>query len=67
MLLGFGISRPEHVRAAIQAGAAGAITGSAITKIIDAHVVDTRIADMDALKRELTEYVAAMKDATIAS
>ena len=67
VLLGFGISRPEHVRAAIQAGAAGAITGSAITKIIDAHVVDTRIADMDALKRELTEYVAAMKDATIAS
>ena len=65
VLLGFGISRPEHVRAAIQAGAAGAITGSAITKIIDGHVVDTRIADMEALKRELADYVAAMKQATI--
>ena len=29
-LFGFGISRPEHVRAALQAGAAGVICGSAI-------------------------------------
>ncbi|KQB84682.1 tryptophan synthase subunit alpha [Corynebacterium oculi] len=39
ILLGFGISRPEHVRAAIQAGAAGAITGSAITRIVERHCV----------------------------
>lgn len=38
-LLGFGISTPEQVRAAIDAGAAGAITGSAITKLIAAHLV----------------------------
>ena len=38
VLLGFGISSPQHVADAIAANAAGAITGSAITKIIDRHV-----------------------------
>lgn len=67
VLLGFGISRPEHVRDAIAAGAAGAITGSAITNIIDKYVVDSRVENMDGLKRELSDYVGAMKQATIAS
>lgn len=75
VLLGFGISEPQHVKEAIAAGAAGAITGSAITKIIDKHVsretsegdpetTPSRVDDMDALKSELTEYVRAMKAAT---
>lgn len=75
VLLGFGISEPHHVKEAIAAGAAGAITGSAITKIIDKHVsretsegdpetTPSRVDDMDALKAELTEYVRAMKAAT---
>lgn len=34
-VLGFGISRPDHVRAAIEAGAAGVISGSAIVKLIE--------------------------------
>lgn len=34
-VLGFGISRPEQVRAALEAGAAGVISGSAIVKIIE--------------------------------
>ena len=67
VLLGFGISKPEHVRDAIAAGAAGAITGSAITNIIAKHLDGSRVADMGALKAELTQYVAAMKGATIAS
>ena len=67
VLLGFGISKPEHVRDAIAAGAAGAITGSAITNIIAKHLEGNRVADMGALKAELTQYVAAMKGATIAS
>ena len=67
ILLGFGISKPEHVRDAIAAGAAGAITGSAITNIIAKHLDGNRVADMNALKAELTQYVAAMKGATIAS
>lgn len=66
VLLGFGISRPEHVHDAIAAGAAGAITGSAITNIIAGHLDGNRVTDMDALKSELTEYVRAMKGATIA-
>ena len=70
VLLGFGISTPQHVADAIAAGASGAITGSAIAKIIDAHVDYTHpnpgtIRDMDALKSELTSYVTAMKRATL--
>jgi tryptophan synthase alpha chain len=34
-VLGFGISKPEHVRAALGAGAAGVISGSAIVRIIE--------------------------------
>ncbi|WCZ35562.1 Tryptophan synthase alpha chain [Corynebacterium ihumii] len=70
VLLGFGISKPQHVRDAIAAGAAGAagaITGSAITTIIAKYIEGNRVTDMDALKTELTEYVQAMKGATIAS
>ncbi|QPK83244.1 tryptophan synthase subunit alpha [Corynebacterium qintianiae] len=72
VLLGFGISSPEHVRAAIDAGAAGAISGSAITRIIDAHTEGEhpnpgRVRDTEALKQELTSFVSAMKQATIAS
>lgn len=70
VLLGFGISTPQHVADAVAAGAAGAITGSAIAKIIDAHVDYAHpdpgtIRDIDALKAELLEYVSTMKQATI--
>ena len=70
VLLGFGISTPQHVADAVAAGAAGAITGSAIAKIIDAHVDYAHpnpgtIRDIDALKSELREYVSTMKQATI--
>lgn len=69
VLLGFGISSPAHVQDAIAAGAAGAITGSAITKIIDTHTEGehpdpSRIIDMPALQKELAEFVSAMKAAT---
>jgi tryptophan synthase alpha chain len=33
-ILGFGMSRPDHVRQALEAGAAGAISGSAIVSLI---------------------------------
>lgn len=69
VLLGFGISSPQHVADAIAANAAGAITGSAITKIIDRHVsretgVAGTIEDADALHAELTDFISAMKEAT---
>ncbi|WP_276909700.1 tryptophan synthase subunit alpha [Corynebacterium riegelii] len=70
VLLGFGISRPEHVRDAIAAGASGAITGSAISNIIAKYTEHThpnpgRVTDMDGLKAELSNYVRAMKQATV--
>lgn len=69
ILLGFGISSPQHVADAIAAGASGAITGSAITKIIASHCEGehpnpSRVKDMDGLKRELSEFISAMKAAT---
>jgi tryptophan synthase alpha chain len=36
-LVGFGISTPAHVRSAITAGAAGAISGSAVVANIETH------------------------------
>ncbi|MEX3505290.1 tryptophan synthase subunit alpha [Corynebacterium sp. LK2510] len=69
VLLGFGISQPDHVRAAVEAGAAGAITGSAITSIIERytdgeHPSPGRVTDMAALKEALTTFVSDMKAAT---
>ena len=70
VLLGFGISTPQHVADAIAAGATGAITGSAIANIIAKYTEHThpnpaRITDMEALKAELDSYVRSMKQATI--
>jgi tryptophan synthase alpha chain len=58
-LLGFGISTPEHVQAAIAAGAAGAISGSAVVKIIEQHLHQP--AHMYAA---LEQFVASLKAAT---
>lgn len=52
-ILGFGISTPDHVRAAIAAGAAGVICGSAIVSLCER-------GDMAALR----DFVARMKAAT---
>lgn len=58
-LLGFGISRPEQVQAAIAAGAAGAISGSATVKIIEKH-----LSDSGKMLDELQKFVQDMKQAT---
>jgi tryptophan synthase alpha chain len=51
-VLGFGISRPEHVRAALEAGAAGAISGSAIVERISrGEDVRPFVAEMKAATR----------------
>lgn len=77
VLVGFGISTPDHVRRVCATGAAGAITGSAIVDIIAKHLVpDSRpshslhgvpamkVADWEALGTALTDYVSTMKEAT---
>lgn len=58
-LQGFGISAPEQVSAAIDAGAAGAISGSAIVKIIEKNI-DTP----EQMLSELKTFVSDMKAAT---
>ena len=58
-VLGFGIANPGHVRAAIASGAAGAISGSAVVRIIAEHL-DDPVARHGAL----TRFVAEMKAAT---
>jgi len=59
-LLGFGISSPEQVKQAITAGAAGAISGSAVVNIIEKN-----LSDNAAMLAELHSFIAPMKAATI--
>ena len=59
-LQGFGISAPDQVSAALEAGAAGAISGSAIVKIIENNVADPQ-AMLAALKRFVQEMKAATR------
>jgi tryptophan synthase alpha chain len=54
-ILGFGIGRPEHVRSALQAGAAGVISGSAIVALTSGTDANRRIV----------EFVAWMKASTV--
>ena len=56
-VFGFGISKPEHVAAALQAGAAGVISGSAIVALAAAPRPDPAPARAD--------FVSAMKAATV--
>ena len=58
-LQGFGISSPEQVTAAIDANAAGAISGSAIVKIIERNMDKP-----EQMLTELHDFVSAMKAAT---
>ncbi|MGB2740315.1 MAG: tryptophan synthase subunit alpha [Cognaticolwellia sp.] len=59
-VIGFGISKPEHVKAALATGAKGAISGSAVVKIIE-----NNLADHSNMLKELTTFISAMKSATI--
>ena len=58
-VIGFGISKPEQVKAALATGAKGAISGSAVVKIIE-----NNLTDHQAMLIALTEFVQAMKQAT---
>ncbi len=59
-LLGFGISKSEQVREAIQLGADGVISGSAVVKIIESN-----LQAPEELLRKLAEFVKEMKMATM--
>ena len=59
-LLGFGISEPAQVEQAIKSGADGAISGSAVVKIIEKN-----LAQSETMLDELSQFVANMKAATL--
>lgn len=58
ILLGFGISQPEHVNKALTAGADGAISGSAVVAIIEENLDNTAQQIT-----QLTAFVQRMKAA----
>jgi len=58
-VLGFGISAPQQVTDALAAGASGAISGSAVVKIIE-----NNLANNDKMLTELTSFIREMKAAT---
>lgn len=60
-IIGFGVSRPEHVRAALDAGAAGAVSGSAVVARIAAA------ESSDAAVEAVRAFTAGMKAATVAA
>jgi len=58
-VLGFGISAPQQVKDALTAGASGAISGSAVVKIIEDN-----LTNKEKILTELTKFVNTMKNAT---
>ncbi len=59
LCVGFGISKPEHVKEVLNAGADGAIVGSALINIIADN-----IENHDVMFREISDYIQIMKEAT---
>ncbi len=59
LVVGFGISTPEHVRDVIASGADGAIVGSAIVDIIAKNAENE-----GKMLNEIHDFVARLKDAT---
>ncbi|MDL2263104.1 tryptophan synthase subunit alpha [Synergistaceae bacterium OttesenSCG-928-I11] len=59
VVVGFGISRPNHVATAIRAGAGGAISGSATVRIVEKN-----LGDRKKMHRELAAFVQNMLAAT---
>lgn len=59
LCVGFGISKPEHVKSVIKAGADGAIVGSAIVDLIAKN-----IKDKEKMLNDVYAYVKDMKKAT---
>ena len=59
LAVGFGISRPEHVKAVLGAGAEGAIVGSGIVNQVQSYKDDT-----ERMLAEIERYVNSLKSAS---
>lgn len=60
ILQGFGVSQPEHIRMALNFGVSGSISGSAIIKIIENNMHNSKI-----MINKIKVFVHEMKSATI--
>lgn len=60
ILQGFGIAQPQQVKDALASGTAGAISGSAVVKIIEKN-----LDDHTKCLQELADFVRQMKQATL--
>jgi len=60
LAVGFGISKPSHVRKVLSSGADGAIVGSGFVKIIEEN-----LGDKEKAFTELKNYAQKLKEATI--
>jgi tryptophan synthase alpha chain len=58
-IYGFGISSPEHVKQALAAGASGAISGSAITAIVEKN-----LGSVGKMLEEVSAFTRSMKSST---
>ena len=58
LYVGFGISKPEHVKKVIKAGADGAIVGSAIVDLIARN-----LNNKQKMMNDLYNYIKMMKNA----
>ncbi len=59
LAVGFGISKPEHVKAVLEAGAEGAIVGSGIVNQVQTYKDDT-----ERMLAEIERYVNSLKSAS---
>lgn len=59
LCVGFGISQPEHVKEVLNAGADGAIVGSALINIIADN-----LNNQDVMFAQISDYIQIMKEAT---
>ncbi len=59
LCVGFGISKPEHVKSVIKAGADGAIIGSSIV-----HLIEKNLGTKNGILGEIGSYIGIMKAAT---
>jgi len=57
VLVGFGITKPDHVSTIIDAGADGVIIGSAIV-----NIVKQNLNDFQEMERKMVEYVSIIKN-----
>jgi tryptophan synthase alpha chain len=61
LLVGFGISKKEHVKEIIKAGADGVIIGSAIAKIYEKYIENGKIINKEKCLSEISEFVKEIK------